>query len=437
MTNTLVSSDVSSGQPTAAAQFNNLRADALRFGAAAADAITINYLLARFSSGLTLLPLGSQRVRIPALPTAPVCIVIDGYPCYSAANVDLPSGSAPTGSANTYYLFAVHSAGSTTFSLDCNTSSAESANRRLIGQFYWDSSKIVPASIQTADHNFYSTVLNQGQADVVQGRLSLSTGTPVTVNDVTGGTVYYTPYTGNSINLYVPGTGWRTYNFSEISISLGGTPNNKNVDIFVYDNAGTISLDSSIWSTDLTRSVALAQQDGIWVMSTSHDRRYVGTVRTSSSATAEDSVARRFVWNAYNRTPRKLYVTEPTGSWSYTLVAFRQANANAANQVAVVIGLQQSTMSLRLMAVGDNSGTTRIGVGIGEDGVTASVADFHSHVTPVSATYGVVEASLIRMPAIGYHYYPWLERSQASGTTNWMTVQPDGWPLGCGLLGTI
>jgi hypothetical protein len=436
MTNVLVSADVSSGQPTSAAQFNNLRADALRFGAAAADASTINLLLSRFSSGLTLVALGSQRVRVPALPSAVVCIVIDGFPCYTTANVDLPNGSAPSGSANTYYVFAVHSGGSTSFTLDCNTSSTESTNRRCIGQFYWDGSKIVLNSIQTADKAFYATVLNQGQLDTAQGRLTLTSGTPVTVTDVTGGTVYYTPYNGNSIGLYVPGMGWKAYNFSELSISLVGTPINKNVDIFVYDNAGVMALDSSIWSTDTSRSVALALQDGINVMSTSHDRRYVGTVRTSSSNTAEDSNAKRFVWNAYNRVPRKLFVTDATASWTYTTVSFRQANANVANQVGVLIGLPQSTLSLKCSCMVGNTSSAHVTVGIGEDNTTTSQADVHSY-NPVASLASTDTADLVKNPALGYHYYAWLERSSASGTTTWYTQNSDTWPLGSGLLGTI
>ena len=40
------------------------------------------------------------------------------------------------------------------------------------------------------------------------GRLTLTSGTPVTTNDVTAATtIYYTPYKGNAIQLY-NGTNW-------------------------------------------------------------------------------------------------------------------------------------------------------------------------------------------------------------------------------------
>ncbi|MDR3575340.1 MAG: hypothetical protein P4L50_15880 [Anaerolineaceae bacterium] len=435
---TLLSSDVSSGQPTSAAQFNNLRADALRFGAAAADAVAAAILLQRYDSGVSLQLLGSNRIRVPALPTAVVCIVVDGYPLFANANVDLPSGSAPSGSANTYYLFAVHSAGSQTFTLDCNTSSAESTNRRMIGHFYWDGSKIIQNSIMTADRDYIAAQLNQGQADLCQGRITLQSGLPVNPADYWGGTVYYTPFTGNSIGLYVLGAGWRVYNFPEISISLGGVATGKNVDIFVYDNLGVVTLDMAVWASDNARSAALAQQDGIWVLGTSHDRRYVGTIRTSSAATAEDSQLRRFVWNYKNRVQRKLYVTDATANWTYTLQTFHQANANVANLVQVVTGIQESLLSLKCQCVGMNaSSAVNAGVGIGEDSVIASIADFHNSLKASGSYQGTFTADLLRSPTIGYHAYNWLERAMPTGTTTWYTQSTDGWPLGSGLLGTI
>jgi hypothetical protein len=235
----------------------------------------------------------------------------------------------------------------------------------------------------------------------------------------------------------VLGTGWRVYNFGELSISLVGVANNKNVDIFVYDNQGTVQLDKAVWSSDSARGTALALQDGIWTMNGFPDRRYVGTVRTSSSATAEDSLLRRFVWNQRNRVPRKLAVTDSTASWTYTLLAYRQANGNTANKVEVVTGLQESLLSLKAFSLVTSSGTTSAGTGIGEDSTTVNIADFQ---VPVKATtnYDKTFAELLRTPTFGYHAYNWLEHAIASGTVTWYTTTAgDAWPIGSGLLGTI
>ncbi len=434
---TLLSADVASGQPTAAAQFNNLRADALRFGAAAADAVAHALLMSRYSTGITLQLLGTNRVRVPGDPSAVVCIVINGYPLMTTANIDLPSGSAPTGSANKYYVFACRTAGSQTFTLDCNTSAIEGTDRRMIGHFYWDGSKIISNSIQTADRDFISGILNQGSADLCQGRVTLQSGTPVTASDVTSGTIYYTPYTGNSIGLYIVGTGWRVFNFTELAVSLGATQNNKNSDVFVYDNQGVVTLALMTWASDNARSAALVQQDGIWVLGTNLAWRYVGTVRTSALATAEDSVLRRYTWNYKNRVPRKLYVTDATANWAYTLLAYRQANANAANMVQIVTGLQESMLQLKCQCPASNASAANVGTGIGEDSVVASIADYHSCFKSSGTATCTALAELLRCPTLGYHAYNWLERSIATGTTTWYTQNSDGWPLGSGLLGII
>jgi len=57
----------------------------------------------------------------------------------------------------------------------------------------------------------------------VQCRLTLTTGTPVTIADVTAGTtLYLTPYGGNAISLYTVASGWAGYPLDEISINLAG-----------------------------------------------------------------------------------------------------------------------------------------------------------------------------------------------------------------------
>ncbi|MFA5458174.1 MAG: LamG domain-containing protein, partial [Synergistaceae bacterium] len=98
---------------------------------------------------------------------------------------------------------------------------------------------------------------------ICQGRLTLTTGVPVTTSDVTAATtLYFTPYNGNLVGLY-SGASWSVSAFSELSLSLSGYTANKNYDIWIYDNAGTLTLDSTIWTDDTTRATALTTQDGI------------------------------------------------------------------------------------------------------------------------------------------------------------------------------
>ncbi|GAP22247.1 hypothetical protein [Leptolinea tardivitalis] len=174
------SGEVSPGQPTASSQYNNLRKDALTLGAAPEDARTIGQFFARFISGVRLEYLATNRLRIPFVTTNPPTLMINGYMCQASANVDLPAGCF-SGLAATWYIFARRNPGSSSFTLEINTSPVEGTDQRLIGQCYWDGSNVSAASVNTysaqglglpdydsgwfavADSNTYTKAHNLGQ----------------------------------------------------------------------------------------------------------------------------------------------------------------------------------------------------------------------------------------------------------------------------------
>jgi hypothetical protein len=136
------SSDVAAGQPTASAHYNNLRKDAVYLGNAAADSLSIGSFLARFVQNLSIIYLATNRLRVPLNSSIkPAMLVINGYLLKATADIDLPAGMF-SGAAMTWYIFAVRSAGSTTFTLTVNTSSVEGTDQRLIGECYWDGAAI-------------------------------------------------------------------------------------------------------------------------------------------------------------------------------------------------------------------------------------------------------------------------------------------------------
>jgi len=153
------------------------------------------------------------------------------------------------------------------------------------------------------------------------GRLTLESGVPISSADQTEkSTLYYTPYTGNTILLYISGA-WKFKSFAELSLSLSGYAANKNYDIWIYDNSGTVTLDSTVWTSDTARATALAYQDGILIKSGDATRRYLGTIRMTGTIvqtgfTCEDSNAKRFVWNMYNRTLKKGLISGALASGS-------------------------------------------------------------------------------------------------------------------------
>ena len=135
------SSDVSAGQPTASAHYNNLRKDALYYGQASTDSLLPGVFHARFVDNLTIEYLATNRLRGSYVSYKPVSMMISGCMLKATADVDLTAGLF-SGGAATWYIFAVRSTGSTTFTLAVNTSPIEAADQRLIGEVYFDGTNI-------------------------------------------------------------------------------------------------------------------------------------------------------------------------------------------------------------------------------------------------------------------------------------------------------
>lgn len=135
------SSDVSAGQPTASAHYNNLRKDSLFFGQAPADSKPLGDFLASHAANLTLGYLATNRIRITYTAYHPASIMIGNCMLLATADIDLGAG-AFSGAAATWYIHAVRGAGSTSFSLMVGTTPTENATTRVIGTCYWDGSAI-------------------------------------------------------------------------------------------------------------------------------------------------------------------------------------------------------------------------------------------------------------------------------------------------------
>jgi hypothetical protein len=255
-------------------------------------------------------------------------------------------------------------------------------------------------------------------------RLTLTTATAVTTSDVTAATtIYATPYKGNRIALF-DGTGnWLKRTSAEISIAVPATTSQM-YDVFCYDNAGVPTLELTAWTNDTTRATALALQNGVYVKTGATTRRYLGSFRTTgTSGQTEDSLAKRYVWNYYNRMDRPMYVKEATDSWTYTTLTFRQANASTANQLDMVIGVSEEQIEAQVFAAASNSGAANsavMQVGIGVDSTTVSSAQ--AMPTALNLTSGGVQPATAHyrgFPGAGRHFLAWLEISTASGTTTW------------------
>lgn len=260
-----------------------------------------------------------------------------------------------------------------------------------------------------------------------EGRLTGTSGTPVTTADVTGATsIYYTPYRGNRIALYDGTASWLVRTFSEITISLAGLTASTPYDVFAYDNAGTVTIETLAWTNATTRATALTKQDGVYVKTGATTRRYLGTLYINSSGgQTDDAYTKRNLWNYYHRVRRPLRRLTATASWTYSTATVRQADANAANQLEVVIGVAEVELEANVSVTVANAGATNAEtmlVAVGEDSTTtiATGCVFGRVHNPAANTRVQNSARLVTMPAIGRHIYVWLEWSSAGGSaTTW------------------
>lgn len=429
--------DVSAGQPTAAAHYNHLRADALRLGQAAGDAAALGILLGSYASGLTLVKLDADRVRVPAAPDAAVCVVVDGCPLCNTSHADLPLSGRPS-SANLYHVFAVRSPGSSTFTIEANTSPAESSGKRRIGQFYFDGAQVQEITLQTAEAILIETLLRLTVPQACRGRLTLQPGVPVPAQEIpSAAAVFFSPYQGNTAALFHNAGGWRLHSFTELSYSLEGVPAGSNLDLFLSDHGDGLALTGCIWADDATRQEELAVLDGVPVRSGDPGQRYLGTVRTHAAGLTRSTLQSRLVWNAQQRVPLPLRYVCPTQLWSWNQAAWRQANNDPANAVEVVHGLPEALTDLTLTVVSrGQTHTGRVGIGINSASEPAVEALTSASSVSTAYVYGCGAAHLLCQNQQGYLNLRWLERTRST-VTEFFGSDPDysqsgfsGWMMG-------
>jgi hypothetical protein len=275
---------------------------------------------------------------------------------------------------------------------------------------------------------------------ICDGRLTLTSGTPVTTSDVTGATtVYFTPFIGNEIALYT-GSMWRVYRFSEISVALGTLANASNYDIFAYDSAGVATLAiGPAWTSDTARgsgagTTELATQDGVLVNNVSISGgpgakagRYLGSFRTTATTTTEDSGGgsttqvggRRFLYNHYSRTLRTAIVIDTTDAWSYTTATIRQANGASGNKVEYLSGVADlfiEAAALTCVFIHDSSANgARVAVGIDSTAAFSGLVQGGYNSIPGADVHGgginvSIFGRYLGYPGLGYHQIYWLEK---------------------------
>lgn len=230
-------------------------------------------------------------------------------------------------------------------------------------------------------------------------------------------------------------------------------PAGKNLDVFLcYLSSDTQGLRfSNTWTNDTTRADALVMLNGVLVNNALIDigadamgipaqrGLYVGTIRTTSTdGEMEDSIGRRFVWNYYNQTPRKLYKVMPSNN-TYETVAWQVFGGAATNIIAAVIGVAEQAVPVTIKSSLSNTDTVLADAyhGIGADYTsggspfTDGTAFVLNKGQPAGWTYTAAsENVVIFTPAAGYRFWSFQQYGHTGGDSTWNAA-------GCVLQGTV
>lgn len=273
-----------------------------------------------------------------------------------------------------------------------------------------------------------------------QGRVTLTTATPVMTATASGQTtVYYTPYVGNIVPIY-DGSNFVVTQFSELSQattdatkSPAAVAASKVYDIFVWNDAGTIrATRGPAWTNDTTRGYTLTMTNGILLNTSSVTNgpaalrgTFVGTIRSNASSTidyifgssaAGGGQAWFGVWNAYNRVTVATRVLDSAAAYAYASGTVRQANASAANRISFVTGAAEDGISVSYgsLLVGPATQGAFGVTGFGLDSTT--VMDKRALVMCPSAF--ALNVSTVAMhtydPQLGFHFVQAMEVTDSS-----------------------
>jgi hypothetical protein len=294
-----------------------------------------------------------------------------------------------------------------------------------------------------------------GQTGVVallappQGRLTLTSGTPVMTSSVTGGTtVYYTAYVGEYVPIY-NGTNMvmnaicaaNTAGACEQSVVLGANWTlNTNYDFFDGFNGGAATLCSGpAWSSATARGTGagtteLQQFNGVWTNKVSMTCRssntttftcavnsctYLGSVRTTAAGQV-DFIFGTFaaggggsilnVWNQYNSVLVTTIVADST-VYNYSSATVRAADASNNNRVTFLSGMANdaitATYSGLIVPAASTSAIPMIAIGLDSTTTTDKRAAKQSE----TATSAAVSLTLTHSyaPQLGSHFIQALE----------------------------
>lgn len=332
----------------------------------------------------------------------------------------------------------------------------------ILPDFYWDFTNsilyvcTVTGTISTA----VWTAVNASSATAAvpppQGRLTLTSATPILASDVVSATaVYYTPYVGNLVPIYNGATMVPT-EFAELTLTLSASHAlNTIYDVFVFSNSGVLTLATGpAWSvstagsgargtgastTQLTRikglhvnAVSMTGRNGATTYSIGANlATYLGSIFIDGTAgqitchTAWGKARKWGVWNAHNRRHIKMMEGTSTASWSIqgTVIypVFVAVDADSTNSITTFTGLPEEQISCQYSQFGTTGAANRVIYNaIGLNSTTAMVGTFGKMHNVGGDHRGNAVAVATVSPGLG------INNIQALGSTDGVTATQSG-----------
>jgi hypothetical protein len=219
----------------------------------------------------------------------------------------------------------------------------------------------------------------------------------------------------------------------------------ENYDLFVWNNAGTLTLTRGpVWTNATTRSAgtALVMVKGLLLNNAAITNgpaasrgTYVGTIRTDAGAAtvswafggsaAGGTPATLNVWNMYNRVSVRAFVNDSTATWTYTSATIQSANASNGNRISMVRGLDNeavnATYTCRFSTAAAANGFGTIGIGLdATNAYGTGVPALLINVLAAGKTGASMTATGGGLIGLGFHFLQACENGDAVNITTFI-----------------
>ncbi|HYF49517.1 MAG TPA: hypothetical protein VEJ63_08930 [Planctomycetota bacterium] len=185
-----------------------------------------------------------------------------------------------------------------------------------------------------------------------EGRLTTEATVPVSSSDRLAQTsLYFTPCRGSRVSLY-DGSRWKVHAFSEIQLALSSLNPGGIYDVFAYDNAGSVALETLQW-TNTSAAITAASGSGVVIQVTSNGHGLSNGDRVWIHGMNGNTAGNDKRWCVQNATANTFELAGSTGNGTYTSGGtWRKMNVSRATSLTLQDGVPCKTGALTRRYIG-------------------------------------------------------------------------------------